>query len=269
MNYLYASLLDPFIPRWSLPFARENCIFFAELRAIDLNNSGDRVMDINVLKGMTFKGFMADDEATRLYELAREAARRGPCLEIGSYCGRSAAYLGLGCQESGGVLFSIDHHRGSEEQQPGGEYYDPELLDPAAGRVDTFSVFRRTIEELSLDDTVIPIVSRSDVVSRFWRTPLSLIFIDGGHTFEAAFTDYNCWTSYLLSGGYLIIHDIFFDPALGGQAPRCIYQLALASGLFHELPMVGTMGILRRATIDDVTEIAYTHWRGINPLYDR
>ncbi|MHB9097885.1 MAG: class I SAM-dependent methyltransferase [Syntrophales bacterium] len=223
-------------------------------------------MDINALKEMTFKGFMADDEATRLYELAREAACQGPCLEIGSYCGRSAAYLGLGCQESGGILFSIDHHQGSEEQQPGGEYYDPELLDPETGRIDTFSLFRKTLRELSLDDTVVPIVSRSDVAARYWKTPLSLIFIDGGHTFEAAFTDYNCWTSYLLSGGYLIIHDVFFDPALGGQAPRCIYQLAIASGLFCELPMVGTMGILQRAPIDSVTDIASAHWRDINQL---
>jgi predicted O-methyltransferase YrrM len=223
-------------------------------------------MDIDSLKGMAFKGFMADDEASRLYELAREAARHGPCLEIGSYCGRSAAYLGLGCRESGGVLFSIDHHQGSEEQQPGEEYYDPELLDPATGRVDTFSLFRKTLLELSLDDTVVPIVSRSEVAARYWRTPLSLIFIDGGHTFEAAFTDYSCWTSHLLFGGYLIIHDVFLDPASGGQAPRCIYQMAIASGLFRELPMVGTMGILQRAPVDAVTDIASACWRGINPF---
>jgi predicted O-methyltransferase YrrM len=223
-------------------------------------------MDLNTLKGRTFKGFMADEEATRLYELAREAARQGPCLEIGSYCGRSAAYLGLGCQEARGVLFSIDHHQGSEEQQPGSEYYDPELLDPATGRIDTFPLFRKTLRELSLDETVVPIVSRSDIVARFWRTPLSLIFIDGGHTFETVFTDYNCWTSYLLSGGYLIIHDVFFDPTEGGQAPRCIYQLALASGLFRELPMVRTMGILQRAPTDCVIDIASARWRDISTI---
>jgi MMP 1-O-methyltransferase len=231
-----------------------------------LNNVGYAMMKINALKRRTFKGFMADDEATRLYELAREAAPQGPCLEIGSYCGRSAAYLGLGCQESHGILFSIDHHQGSEEQQPGGEYYDPELFDPVTGRINTFSLFRKTLKELSLDDTVIPIVSRSAVAARFWRTPLSLIFIDGGHTFEAAFADYNCWTSHLLSGGYLIIHDVFLDPALGGQAPRCIYQLAIASGLFSVLPMVGTMGILQRAPIDKITDIASAQWRNISAL---
>lgn len=220
-------------------------------------------MDLNELKGRTFKGFMAEEEAIRLYELAREAARKGPCLEIGSYCGRSAAYLGLGCQEAGGILFSIDHHQGSEEQQPGREYYDPELLDPATGRIDTFPRFQKTLRDLALDDTVVPIVSRSDVAARCWETPLSLIFIDGGHTFEAAFTDYNCWISKLLPGGYLIIHDVFFDPALGGQAPHCIYQMALASGLFRKLPMVCTLGILQRATTDLVTNIASESWRNM------
>jgi predicted O-methyltransferase YrrM len=246
-----------------LAFCKRNCIYLCANEIVKPECRGVRVMDINELKGRTFKGFMADDEATRLYELAREAASRGPCLEIGSYCGRSAAYLGLGCQEAGGILFSIDHHQGSEEQQPGGEYYDPELFDPATGRIDTFPLFRKTLRELSLDDTVVPIVSRSDVAARFWRTPLSLIFIDGGHAFETVFTDYNCWTSYLLAGGYLIIHDVFFNPALGGQAPRCIYQLALASGLFRELPLVRTMGILQKAPTDRVTDIASERWRNI------
>jgi predicted O-methyltransferase YrrM len=213
-------------------------------------------MNVDDLKGRIFKGFMANEEATQLYEIAREAARHGPCLEIGSYCGRSAAYLGFGCREAGGILFSIDHHRGSEEQQPGGEYYDPELLDPETGRIDTFPLFRKTIQELSLEDTIVPIVSRSEIAARSWRTPLSLIFIDGGHNYEAVFTDYNSWISNLLPGGYLLIHDIFFDPSMGGQAPRCIYQMALSSGLFIELPRVRTMGILQRAPAGRVTETA-------------
>jgi hypothetical protein len=82
--------------------------------------------------------------------------------------------------------------------------------------------------------------------ARFWATPLSLVFIDGGHTFEAAFADYSSWTPHLMPGGYLLIHDIFADPSKGGQAPRCIYELALASGLFTEHPMTGTLGVLQR-----------------------
>jgi MMP 1-O-methyltransferase len=221
-------------------------------------------MNIDELKKRIFKGFMAEDEATRLYEIAREAAPHGPCLEIGSYCGRSAAYLGIACREARGILFSIDHHRGSEEQQPDGEYYDPELLDLETGRIDTFPLFRKTIQELSLEDTIVPIVARSEVVARFWRTPLSLIFIDGGHTYKAAFTDYSGWISNLLPGGYLLIHDIFFDPSLGGQAPRRVYELAISSGLFLELPMVRTMGILRRISAGILTDTTSDEWKRVS-----
>lgn len=221
-------------------------------------------MDLQQLKGMHFKGFMADEETVRLYELAREASRFGPCLEIGSYCGRSAAYLGWGCREAGGILFSIDHHEGSEEQQPGQEYFDPDLLDPVTGRIDTFPIFRKTLRELSLEETVIPIVSRSTVVARCWKTPLSLIFIDGGHTFETAFTDYSAWVSHLIPGGYLAIHDIFADPAKGGQAPRCIYGMALDSGLFDQLPMTGTLGVLRRVSTGLTTACSRERWSQIS-----
>ena len=195
------------------------------------------------------KGFIAREEALRLYEVAREASIIGPCLEIGSYCGKTASYIGMGCRVNGGTLFSIDHHRGSEEQQPGEEYFDPDLLDEETGLIDTFRIFRKTLSDLGLEDTVIPIVARSEVVARSWTTPLGMVFIDGGHTFEAALTDYNCWTPHILSGGFLAIHDIFPDTSKGGQAPRHIYNLALTSGLFTKLPMISTLGILKRKEV--------------------
>jgi MMP 1-O-methyltransferase len=243
-----------------LPFREGNSIFVAQLQN---QNKKVQAMTVDELERIRFKGFMDDEEAARLYELAREAARIGPCLEIGSYCGRSAAYLGLGCREANGVLFSIDHHEGSEEQQPGQAYFDSELLDPATGRIDTLPVFRKTMRELRLEETVVPIVSRSAVVARFWTTPLGLIFIDGGHTFEAAFTDYNAWVSHLLPGGYLAVHDLFPDPSKGGQAPWCIYRMAVDSGLFEELPMTCTLGVLKRSTPGLLTEQSRDRWRSM------
>ncbi|MCP4667842.1 MAG: class I SAM-dependent methyltransferase [Deltaproteobacteria bacterium] len=204
----------------------------------DLSSAGEFVKSI--------KGFLDEEEGRRLYDIARAAGRLGPCLEIGSYCGKSAIYLGEACKENGTVLFSIDHHRGSEEQQPGEEYFDPELLDRQTGEVDTFRAFRKTLAKADLEDTVVPIVCRSEVAARSWATPLSLVFIDGGHSYEAASTDYGCWAPFILPKGYLLIHDIFEDTEKGGQAPYDVYKLALSSNRFRELPMTGTLGVLQR-----------------------
>ncbi len=192
------------------------------------------------------KGFLDAEEGALLYELALEAAKLGPCLEIGSYCGKSALYLGTACKQHNSVLFSIDHHRGSEEQQPGEGYFDPEIFDHRIFKVNTFEFFRRTLEMAGLENTVIPIVSKSEIVARHWKTPLSLVFIDGGHSFEAACTDYRSWAVHIMSRGYLLIHDIFPDPSQGGQAPYEIYKLALSSGEFRELPMIKTLGVLQK-----------------------
>lgn len=194
------------------------------------------------------KGFLDHEEGLKLYHIAREVSGRGPCLEIGSYCGKSSLYLGAGCRANGGILFSIDHHRGNEEQQPGEAYCDIELVDARTGRIDTFDYFRKTIEQAELEDIVVPIVSRSEVVARRWATPLALVFIDGGHTFEAACADYNIWAGHVMPGGYLLIHDIFFDPAEGGQAPRHIYERACRSGLFDDLGVLKTLAVLQRRT---------------------
>jgi predicted O-methyltransferase YrrM len=192
------------------------------------------------------KGFLAHDEGEALYHHALASCALGPCLEVGSYCGKSSVYLGQACKQANSTLFAIDHHRGSEEHQPGEEYHDAELYDPQAECMDSFKEFRRTIKNAGLDDVVVPIVAASGTAAKNWVTPLGMVFIDGGHSLEAALTDYKCWMPRVVAGGILAIHDIFPDPALGGQAPYTIFKMAIASGLFEALDSVSTLGLLRR-----------------------
>jgi len=192
------------------------------------------------------KGFLAEDEAAALYRAAATLSARAPVLEIGSYCGKSTIYIGTACKNSGGIVYALDHHRGSEEHQLGEEYHDPDLFDGGAGLVDTFKEFRKNMRAAELEETVIPIVASSALASRHWSTPLSMVFIDGGHSMEAAMTDYRSWAGHIISGGILAIHDLFPNPDEGGQAPITIYRLAMASGLFEEVEVVNTLGLLRR-----------------------
>ena len=192
------------------------------------------------------KGFLAEEEGLKLFELALEACSLGPCLEVGSFCGKSAIYLGVACKIKRRTLFTIDHHRGSEEQQPGQPYFDSDLFDSKTGMIDSLQYFRAVIQKAGLEETVVPMIAKSHVVARDWTIPLGLVFIDGGHSYEAVVTDYRCWHPHLLPGGFLVFHDIFLDPAEGGQAPYEVYKEALASGRFEALPMTKTLGVLRR-----------------------
>jgi predicted O-methyltransferase YrrM len=196
------------------------------------------------------KGFLDDDEGLRLHDLARDHAHLGPVVEIGSYCGKSSVYLGAGAREAGGTLVCVDHHRGSEEQQPGEEYHDPDLYDPRAGMVDTLHTLRDVIRRAGLEETAILVVTSSaraaSLLQPNGRPHVGMVFIDGGHTFEAAHTDYEAWADKVVPGGILAIHDLFPDPAEGGQAPIEVYRRALSSGDFDELPPTKTLGVLRR-----------------------
>jgi predicted O-methyltransferase YrrM len=194
------------------------------------------------------KGWLDDDEGLRLHDLARAHAHLGPILEVGSYCGKSSVYLGAGARAAGGTLVCVDHHRGSEEIQPGWEHHDPEVVDPEAGAMDSLPFLRRTLRLAGLEEIAILAVGRSAAVARLWTAPLGLLFIDGGHSFEEARTDYEAWTPKLAPGGILAIHDLFPNPADGGQAPIEIYRRALASGAYDELPATKTLGVLRRRT---------------------
>ena len=192
------------------------------------------------------KGFLDTAEGDALYAIAGKAGKLGPCLEIGSYCGKSTICIGAACKEINSTLFTIDHHTGSEEQQPGEEYFDPDLFDFKNFQVDTFATFRETLRQADLLDTVVPLVCRSHVAARHWETRLAMVFIDGGHAVETVRLDYDSWVEHIMPGGYLVFHDIFPNPAEGGQAPYDIYRTALSSGWFHEEPMIKTLGILRR-----------------------
>jgi len=189
---------------------------------------------------------MDDEEARRLYSIALEAAANGPVLEIGSYCGKSACIIGKACKKKESILFSIDHHMGSEEQQPGEEYFDPDLFDPKLSRVNTFPFFQETITRAALENTVVPVVAASGTAGKMWKTPVSMLFIDGGHSFEAVHEDFLTWACHIKPGGFLVIHDIFKDPEKGGQAPWQVYQIAGRSGSYEELEMIKTLGVLKR-----------------------
>jgi len=199
-------------------------------------------IDIN-----TVKGFMPETEGKKLFFAAGQRAGLGPCLEIGSYCGKSAVYLGSACKAAGGVLFTIDHHRGSEETQPGWEYHDPETWDTGAGAMDTLPFLRDTLRRADLEQTVIPMVGQSQTIAKYWTTPLSLLFIDGGHSREEAHGDWHAWKDKLMPGGWLAIHDVFPNPDDGGRPPFEIYEMALAEG-FGEIGAEGSLRILEYAT---------------------
>jgi predicted O-methyltransferase YrrM len=193
---------------------------------------------------------MPADEGDALFEAAVEAAAAvpgAPWVEVGSYCGRSTIWLGDAARRCETVLFAVDHHRGSEENQAGWEHHDREVVDERTGRMDTLPFFRRAIHDAGLEPFVVGVVGASPVVARHWSTPLAFVFVDGGHGEEPARLDYEGWSGHVAVGGTLAIHDVFPDPADGGRPPyEQIYLPALASGRFEERSVTGSLRVLTR-----------------------
>lgn len=198
------------------------------------------------------RGFLATEEGMALFRAGTAAGALGPLLEIGSWCGKSALYLGAAAAEAGTVLFTVDHHRGSEELQAGWEHHDPGVVDPRTGRIDTLPHLRRAVEDAGLESAVVIVVGQSATVAAHWGRPLGLVFVDGGHGAGPAHADYEAWSPWVVPGGLLAIHDVFDDPAAGGRAPFEIYRRALSSGRFQEEESMaaGSLRVLRRAAAD-------------------
>jgi MMP 1-O-methyltransferase len=189
------------------------------------------------------KGFMPPDEGLALYEAGLVGGSSGPLLEIGTYCGKSAVYLGAAARKRGTVLFTIDHHRGSEEMQAGWAHHDPSTVD-GSGRIDSYPFFRHTMDEARLDEVVVAMIGDSVTIAQHWRTPLGLLFIDGAHSPEPAMADYEAWSPHVVD--VLAIHDVFADPSEGGQGPHLVYERASSDGFVH-VSECGSLRVLRRA----------------------
>ena len=193
-------------------------------------------------------GFMPADEGRALYDAAVRYLGGGLGVEIGTYCGKSTLLLGAAALQTGGVIFTIDHHHGSEEHQPGWEYHDASLVDGVTGLFDTLPTFRRALDAAGLDDHVVTVVGKSPIVARAWATPLRFVFIDGGHSEAAANEDFEGWAPWVAVGGALVIHDVFPNPEDGGRPPYLIYCRALESGQFREVSATGTLRVLERVS---------------------
>jgi len=194
----------------------------------------------------SIKGFIEPKEGEALYQYALEYSKIGNCLEIGSYCGKSAVYIGTAVKKNSRLLYSIDHHRGSEEQQPNQEYYDPDLINDYGDGINTLPFFIETLEKSELKKTVIPIISSSEEAFKNLNGPFGMIFIDGGHSKKAAETDYRLWSTKLINGGLLAIHDVFPNPDDGGRPPFEIYCQALESNNFEKIDLIGSLALLRK-----------------------
>jgi MMP 1-O-methyltransferase len=192
------------------------------------------------------QGFMPSDEGKALYDAAVRYLGGGIGVEIGTYCGKSTLLLGAAAELTASVLYTIDHHHGSEEHQAGWEFHDASLVDEVTGLFDTLPTFRRTLDAAGLDDHVVAIVGKSPVVAQGWGSPLRFLFIDGGHTEAAAARDFDGWAKWVVTGGGLVIHDVFPDPNDGGRAPYQIYCRAIESGYFKEVAATGSLRVLER-----------------------
>ena len=192
------------------------------------------------------KGFLSDKEAKKLQELFLNVHHLGSVLEIGTYCGKSTLNFALVAKKIDGLIYSVDHHTGSEEHQLGEEYHDEDLFDKRLEKFNTLPELLKNLRSSSLGKYIIPILSKSSEASKTFSETISLLFIDGGHSLEAALSDYNSWKDKICPGGLLVIHDVFPNPQDGGRPPYEIYSKAQKSKKFEDLGIYETLGILRK-----------------------
>ena len=151
------------------------------------------------------RGFLHELEGYMLLQLAAHGGGTGAIVEIGSFMGRSTAYLAAGSKSNGReMVVAVDHFRGSPENQVGEAYADPTLALEGT----TLRVFKENLAALALSDHVTTLVQSSAQAAASWRGPIRLLFIDADHSYESSRADFELWSPHVVSHGLVCFHDI-------------------------------------------------------------
>jgi len=151
------------------------------------------------------EGFLDPAEGYLLYRIAAEGPGLGAIVEIGSYCGRSTAFLAAGSRAARREkVIAVDHFQGSPEHQEGARAASEVLAKEGT----TFGRFCENLAQVQLFDHVQPVKASSREAAANWSGPVRVLFIDGEHSYESARQDFDCWTPFVVPGGVVALHDV-------------------------------------------------------------
>jgi MMP 1-O-methyltransferase len=176
------------------------------------------------------EGWLSAAQGRFLRDAAAATTGRGAIVEIGSWKGRSTAWLASGARLGGRRVYAIDPHRGSRE-------------DPAAH---TLAEFLDNMRRAGVQDAIEPLVMTSTEAARAIPGPVELLFIDGDHSDPAVRHDAELWLPRVVEHGVVMLHDV---ASSGYTGPRRVFRRQICwSPRFDSIRRVGSMGVARRTT---------------------
>ena len=138
------------------------------------------------------------DERALLFRLASEP-EIDTVVEIGSFCGGSAAFLAEAMRLKGRTksVFSVDPFMGAPVWFPRGYMHS------------TFDEFSRNMESLGVSAQIVPMRGEFAAVAAIWPArEIDLLFIDGDHSLLGVLSDFEKWVPKVREGGFILIDDI-------------------------------------------------------------
>jgi cephalosporin hydroxylase len=78
------------------------------------------------------------------------------------------------------------------------------------------------------------------------KEPIELLFIDGDHSYDGIFGDITNWVPKVMSGGYVVIHDVFSEQVNDEhKCPDIIKASHDTLGEFTDFKMCNKFGFMK------------------------
>ena len=154
-----------------------------------------------VFEARNVRTWSSREERALLFGLAKATGGSGIIVELGSFCGGSAAFFAKGlCSASptpSGKVICVDPLLGA-----------PPWL-PLPNALFTLTEITGNLAHFEVSDLIDFQIGDSASVGAVWPAlPIDILLIDGDHSYEGALRDIESWVPKLKDGGVLVFDDI-------------------------------------------------------------
>lgn len=149
-------------------------------------------------------GWLTDNEAIGLYNIAHMLPRKSIVVEIGSWQGKSTYCIAKGL--SAGKVYAIDPFNADAGFDVGSE----QEYQRKKGDKDLLQSFCENMEQLKVLDKIIIKKGYSHEFAEDFDS-IDFLFIDGDHSIKGCTTDFNLYSPKISKGGFVAFHDYYED----------------------------------------------------------
>jgi len=158
----------------------------------------------------SIEGAILDVEGEHLAYMASLVPNNGIVVELGSYKGKSACYIGSAlkyCEKKNVFLHCVDLWTKGDINKQYSVTNPLRNYGVMYHSLRAHKKFNSQTTRVGITDLIVTHMIDTTELSKSWDKPIDFLFIDANHLYEGVHADWENWNGFVKKGGYVAFHD--------------------------------------------------------------